>query len=202
METLKGLVANLAFILLLATFLEMLLPNTSMRGFVRLVMGFFVIAAVLQPVTGLLKIPLDDILHAWTGGGDQTSAQAPDVLPEGQSGNPGKDAVREQYRKILRLQIQKVAESVPLVERAEAMVEFGSEGEGYLDYPPILKVKVDIYKPASGIELVEGVETVVIGGEESAEPRTKPVTLLEKTVGDRVCEALQVSRDSIVVYEH
>lgn len=66
MQTLQTLVRNLAIILLLATFLEMLLPNKSMRGFVQMVMGLFVISAVLSPITAFLNTPLAMEIPAWT----------------------------------------------------------------------------------------------------------------------------------------
>jgi stage III sporulation protein AF len=203
METLKGLIANLAFILLLATFLEMLLPNNSMKGFVRLVMGFFVIAAVLQPIAGLLKIPDDTIFRAWTQG----VRQAP-LLPEGQSENPGKDAVREQYRKILQRQVQSVAESLSSVAGATVWVELGSEGNGYLDYPPIQKIRIDIYKSAVDVDSIDfsmeentGGSGGVGGTEGSEGPRERSLTSLEMKVRNHVCEALQVSKDIVEVRE-
>jgi len=53
-------------ILLLSTFLEMLLPNQSMRGFVQMVMGLFVISAVLSPITTFLHTPLEMGIPAWS----------------------------------------------------------------------------------------------------------------------------------------
>lgn len=197
MDTLKSLVSNLAFILLLAVFLEMLLPNNTMRGFVRLIMGFFVIAAVLQPVTALLKMPTDDLFRPWT----QSTAQSSAVLPEGQSSNPGKDATREQYRKILQTQIRMVVESVAQVAKIDVEVELGNDGDGYMDYPPILKISVDLYKTVSAIDLIDPVATVTVGEEAPAQPQTKPATVLEQQVGDKLAQALQVSRDIIEVRE-
>ncbi|MCL1852541.1 MAG: stage III sporulation protein AF [Peptococcaceae bacterium] len=205
METLKLVIGNLAFILLLAAFLEMLLPNSSMRGFVRLIMGFFVIAAVLQPITSLLRMPVDEVFRPWT----QIISQAPAVVPDGQSANPGKDVVREQYRRILQSQVRSVAESAASVVKAEVRVELGRDGDGYLDYPPIVRIDVDLYKSAATVVEVDPVVRVeVIGGEgdggdggESSKPVSESLTDLERMVRDKVAEALQVPRDVVVVKE-
>ncbi|MCL1789795.1 MAG: stage III sporulation protein AF [Peptococcaceae bacterium] len=225
MDALKSLIGNLAFILLLAAFLEMLLPNSSMRGFVRLIMGLFVIAAVLQPITMVLRMPVDEVFRPWI----QNVSQSPMVVPDGQSANPGKDAVREQYRRILVSQVRSVAESTAPVVRAEVQVELGREGEGYMDYPPIVRIGVDLYKSASSIDLVEPIMRVETGGAGEAggagetegageaggaegiggaetgagasEPGGRSMTSLELLVRDKVSEVLQVSRDVVVVKE-
>lgn len=54
METIRLLVQNIMVIVILAVFLEMLLPAGEMRGYIRLVMGMLVIMAVLQAAAGLL----------------------------------------------------------------------------------------------------------------------------------------------------
>lgn len=80
MESLQTLVRNLAIILLLASFLEMLLPNKSMKGFVKLVMGLFVISAILTPLTTLLGMTVESAIPAWT----ESSAQELAVLAPGE----------------------------------------------------------------------------------------------------------------------
>ena len=65
MDGLKTLIRNLAFILLLATFLELLLPGEKMRGFVRTIMGLFVIAAILAPLTNFLDLSYQNEVPAW-----------------------------------------------------------------------------------------------------------------------------------------
>ena len=62
-ELISDIVKNVAIIILLTTFLEMLLPNNSMQGFIKVVMGLFVMLAILNPVVGLLKADYE--LTAW-----------------------------------------------------------------------------------------------------------------------------------------
>ncbi len=54
MNSLRLLVENLVLIIVLAVFLEMLLPAGTMGRYVHLVVGLMIIVAVLQAVTGVL----------------------------------------------------------------------------------------------------------------------------------------------------
>ena len=54
MNGLRLLVENLVLIIVLAVFLEMLLPAGTLRRYVHLVVGLMIIVAVLQSVTGVL----------------------------------------------------------------------------------------------------------------------------------------------------
>lgn len=54
MAGLRLLVENLVLIIVLAVFLEMLLPAGNLRRYVHLVAGLMIIVAVLQAVTGVL----------------------------------------------------------------------------------------------------------------------------------------------------
>ncbi|MFZ3130513.1 MAG: stage III sporulation protein AF, partial [Desulfosporosinus sp.] len=91
MQTLQTLVRNLVVILLLATFLEMLLPNKSMRSFVQMVMGLFVISAVLAPITTVLHTPLEMEIPAWTA---TTPQDLPTIVTEGQGLTLARSAVQ------------------------------------------------------------------------------------------------------------
>ncbi len=55
METIRLLVQNLIVIIMLAVFLEMFLPQSDLRRYIRLVMGLLIIVAVLQAVSSLAK---------------------------------------------------------------------------------------------------------------------------------------------------
>ncbi|MBE3588588.1 MAG: stage III sporulation protein AF [Thermoanaerobacteraceae bacterium] len=55
METVRNLVQNLIVIVVLAVFLEMLLPAGEMRRYIKMVMGLLVIVAVLQAIGGVVR---------------------------------------------------------------------------------------------------------------------------------------------------
>lgn len=69
MDLITGWVKNLIFVILFTTFLELFLPESNMRRYVRIIMGFFIITVLISPVavlfnndfTGLYNIlPIED----------------------------------------------------------------------------------------------------------------------------------------------
>jgi len=63
LQALSDIVKNVAIIILLTTFLDMLLPNNNMQRFIKVVMGLFVMLAILNPIISLLDKDLE--LSAW-----------------------------------------------------------------------------------------------------------------------------------------
>lgn len=192
MQTLQTLVRNLVVILLLATFLEMLLPNKSMRGFVQMVMGLFVISAVLTPITMFLHTPLEMEISAWTATNHQ---DLPAMATEGQGLKMARDAVQEQYRQILVNQIKALALGSEGVEGAEVAVEF-EEGEGGLtDQPKIVLIKVTL-TTAKGE--TPPVQPIKIG---QSPPTTKNQSPRADRTRERIAELMSISKDKIIVQE-
>ncbi|AFM42245.1 Stage III sporulation protein AF (Spore_III_AF) [Desulfosporosinus acidiphilus SJ4] len=191
MQTLQNLVRNLAFILLVATFLEMLLPNKSMRSFVQMVMGLFVISAVLAPITSFLHVPLTMEVPAW-------STVVPQDLPtiaEGQGINVGRDAVQGQYRQILENQVQALALGTKGVKSAVVDIDFVDGGGGITDQPKISNIKVTLTPDNAEIQSVQPIK---IGSESVAESQS---TRCEE-VRDKISTLMSLSKELIHVQEH
>jgi stage III sporulation protein AF len=55
LDALGGLVSNIAIIVILAVFVEMLFPNETMAKYLRLIMGLFIIVTLLTPVMNFLE---------------------------------------------------------------------------------------------------------------------------------------------------
>ena len=192
MQTLYILVRNLAVILLLATFLEMLLPSKSMRGFVQMVMGLFVISAVLAPITTFLHSPLEMEIPAWTA---TTPRDLPAIATEGQGLKLARDAVQEQYRQILVHQIKALALGSDGVEGAEVDIEFEEGAGGLTDQPKIVLVKV-ILTSAKGV--IPPVQPITIG---QSPPTTKNQSLRTDSARERIAEVMSISKEKIIVQE-
>lgn len=62
LQDLSALVANVIFIIFLTTVVDLLLPGSQMKNFVRLVMGLFVIMTLLEPIGRILQ---SDALLGW-----------------------------------------------------------------------------------------------------------------------------------------
>jgi len=191
-QALHTLVRNLAVILLLATFLEMLLPNKSMRGFVQMVMGLFVISAVLAPITTFLHTPLTMEIPAWAA---TTPQELPAIASEGQGLNLARDAVQEQYRQILVHQIKAIALGSDGVEGADVDVEFEEGSGGLTDQPKIVLVKVTL--TSAKVE-IPPVQPITIG---QSPPTTENTSPRAESVRERIAEIMSISKDKIIVQE-
>lgn len=154
-----GWVKNIVLVVLFASFLELLLPASSMQRFVRVIMGLMVMIAILNPVL--------DIVH---------NKMAPENLPAvSQNGKVSgrvkenmaavteeRDRLaRELYKKDLANQIKAVVVAVDGVADARVGIELkdGTEGkQGGLD-----KVSIAVLPgtPSAGT-----VEKVVIGAQQ------------------------------------
>ena len=192
MQTLHTLVRNLVVILLLATFLEMLLPNKSMRGFVQMVMGLFVISAVLAPITTFLHTPLEMEIPAWTATDPQ---DLPAIATEGQGVKMARDAVQEQYRQILVNQIKALALSSDGVKGAEVDIEFEEGVGGLTDQPKISLVKVTLISAIGEIPLLQ---PITIG---QSPPATKSQSPKADSVREKIAAIMSISKEKIIVQE-
>lgn len=193
LEGLKELIRNLAFILLLATFLEMLLPSKSMQGFVKLVMGLFVIAAIMNPLSDFLKIDFRTEVPAWI---EVSSNDLPVLAAEGETQDTGKTAVREQYKKILISQIRVLVSAIDGVKDTEIDVELDQLKGGFSDYPQILKVNI-LFSQQSGI--VSPVKPVIIGEDKNEEKGSESAKA--KEIKKQIASLMQIPETIIVVKE-
>ena len=84
METIRQLVRNLALLVILAAFLEMLLPLQGTRRFVQVIIGLFIMLTVLGPIVMLFRQqpPLHFDLPANSGNSGEDLNK---ILEQGQS---------------------------------------------------------------------------------------------------------------------
>jgi stage III sporulation protein AF len=192
MQTLQTLVRNLAVILLLATILEMLLPNKSMRGYVQLVIGMFVITAILNPLTSLLHMPLKMDIPAWSSFSNQ---DLPVFATDNSGKKIGRDAVREQYCHILVNQIEALALGVSGVKQVKAEVEF-LESSGELTIQPhISQVIIRLLEEES---TVQPIEPIMIGQSASV---VKELSSKAREVQERVATFMELKKEQIIMEE-
>ena len=193
MQTLHTLVRNLAIILLLATFLEMLLPNKSMRGFVQMLMGLFVISAVLTPIASFLHTPLEMEIPAWAV---TTPQDLPAIAVEGQGVKLGREAVQGQYRQILMHQIQALALGTNGVTAATVDIKFEEGTGGVTDQPKIAEVMVTL---TSAKGEITPVQPITIG---QSPTTTKTPSPKAEEVRERISALMNLSKEIIFVQEN
>ena len=193
MQTLQTLVRNLAMILLLATFLEMLLPNKSMRGFVQMVMGLFVISAVLAPITTFLHTPLSMEIPAWTVTAPQ---DLPAIASEGQGAKVGRDAVQEQYRQILVHEIEALALGTNGVKAASVGIKFEEGAGGVIDQPKITEVNVTLTSVKGEIQPIQPITI----GQSPLGPQAQSARAEE--VREKIATFMNLPKEKILIQEN
>jgi len=110
-NTLRLLAQNLIIIMILAVFLEIMLPGTEMRKYVKMVLGLMVIIAIIQAgngfSAGLLFSEINDF--AWRGAQEKPGVQ--DIMRQGQAiDRENHSRALEKYRDALAKQVSALAE--------------------------------------------------------------------------------------------
>lgn|GEM_PF-1009967 len=121
------IVRQVALIALLAAFLEMLLPEKKITRYVRLVLGLFVVVAILTPLAEGLRFGPELELAAWDLRLDPAAA-AP-VQQGREMARANDEAALEIYRNRLAGQIKALVTLVPGVKQAEVLVDVSGERE-------------------------------------------------------------------------
>ena len=65
MQTISELVRNVTIIVIIAGFLEMMLPSSELKRFIKMVMGLFVLVSILNPIVSLLRQETAYEVFAW-----------------------------------------------------------------------------------------------------------------------------------------
>src|SRR5690554_1390558 len=81
MAVLTGMVKNVLVIIILASFLEVLLPEGRVKPFVRFAIGLFIIIAVLNPVLNVLFEQREFEINLWDY--KVSSEQEQEILEKG-----------------------------------------------------------------------------------------------------------------------
>ncbi|MHB1419265.1 MAG: stage III sporulation protein AF [Bacillota bacterium] len=143
LDAVREMVRNIAVIILLTSFLEMLISNNEMTKYVRLVMGLFIIIAVLTPVMSLLDKQRSSEVMAWEFQPESQSGQLASILENGKElSQLNIDEALEQYRARVEGQIRALALLVKGVNDALVSVELSTDATGYPQAITLVRVVV------------------------------------------------------------
>jgi len=194
-DALHDLIRNLVIILLLAGFLEMLLPSKSLKGFVKLTMGLFVISAILTPLTSFLGMTMESGVPAWIESIDDGYP----VLASGEEGESmGNNAVLEQYKVIIANQVKALTVGMDKVAGLDVEVDL-AQGTGSITNPPqIEKIKIRLYGNSLGIKPIE---EIVINGDSTGEEKESTLSKTALEIRNKVGAFLQLPQEKIIITE-
>ena len=206
METLRLLVQNLIIIVVLAVFLEMLLPIGDMKKYVRMVMGLMVIVAVLQALNGFSGGGLFKEIEEYAFRSPPEEIKKMNILEQGRGieGENRKKAL-EQYRKGIERQVSSLAAVDGKIKATAVNVKL-QDDPSKKDFGKIIEVNLLIGKgegqTEGGVKPVEPV-TVKVGQEKTgfSEGDITPPEYSEaaRRAADKVANFYNLSPDNISI---
>ncbi|PKM81293.1 MAG: hypothetical protein CVU89_09775 [Firmicutes bacterium HGW-Firmicutes-14] len=104
MDTVRVIVKSILIIIMMTAFLEIVLPRSDMKRYINLIIGLFVIIAVLNPFLSLVSKPLDfDVLGLE---GAQGSSDTESLIKKGKDiAQKGREQAVSSYKEKLSGQI-------------------------------------------------------------------------------------------------
>lgn len=171
MDILRSLVQSLVVIIILAMFLEMLLPMGEMRKYVKMVMGLMIIVAVVQAVGELTRWDYSNDIPSLIQKEEQS--QLTSIMESGKKiSNEQQHKAIEQYRQGLANQIRALANMNKDVHIADVDVRIQSQS-GEPDYGQVKEIILAVdtrreHEGAGGVVAQVDVEPVVVKVGETA----------------------------------
>ncbi|QDR80809.1 stage III sporulation protein AF [Sporomusa termitida] len=137
-------VKSIIYVVLFASFLELLLPNSSMQRFIRVIMGLFILLAILNPIISVLEDRLSaDQIPALAQAGSTLSDT--EILSAGtQAAGKRNQLVREIYARDLSKQIRAMVMAIDGVANAKVTVAIAETQPGSKEMGKINNVVVYI----------------------------------------------------------
>jgi stage III sporulation protein AF len=179
-ETIYHLVRNIVFVILIAVFIEMLLPLKETRKSVEVVVGLFVLITLLNPIVSFIQQePLIELEMA------EGNKELQQILDQGKELQQLQTVQTESYYgKHLEEQIAAFACIVPEVEKADARVQFAAGSSQ--DEVGVIE-RIEIFIKETSLPTVDPVEEVKIGSEcggeaEQGERKQDVLEQVQKTV--------------------
>ncbi|ATW24027.1 stage III sporulation protein AF [Candidatus Formimonas warabiya] len=188
LNTIRDLVRDVTIIVIIAGFLEMLLPSGEIKKFVKAVMGLFILVSILNPLLSLFDKNVACEVLAWQNPAPNTELTS--ILHQGEEiSRHMNDKAVDLYTKNLAKQIEMIVKLVKGVTWVQAMVEM--EKTGNPDYGKISKVVLEVGTGSkNGAETdLEKVEPIDINI--SGEKRTAPESPDHEQMKVQIKEALK-----------
>ncbi len=157
MELLRGLVQTVVIIVVMAVFMEMILPGGDMRRYVKMVMGLLIIVAVLQAAAGIIDKGLaQDIPQVAVPEAGPGVVPLEDILAAGNElSEINREQARQKYAEGLAKQVMSLARLNSSLQVADARVVLDEQSN------KISSITIVVHAAAAGRQDDEGSGTAV-----------------------------------------
>ncbi|MEL7564234.1 MAG: stage III sporulation protein AF [Dehalobacterium sp.] len=166
LDAISNLVRNVTIIVIIAGFLEMLLPSGEIKRFVKAVLGLFILVSMLNPLLGLFDKNVVSEVLAWQD--PMESSELSTILGQGEKiSQEMNEKALEMYRKNLAKQIETVVKLIKGVAWVEADVQMAINNSN-LNYEAIDKVVLVVGMIGNegekeGIDKIEPIKVEISG---------------------------------------
>ena len=207
MDILRQLIQTIVVIVVLAVFLEMLLPRGDMRRYVKMVMGLLIIVAVLQTVTDAVNSDLlqeiPDITHSADG---YEPVSLDQIMAAGRSiTESNREAAAQKYSAGVARQVLSLAGLNPDVNAIDARVLVETDTSAINSITIIFTPHNGGAPAPGGMEAESGVQPVIIdtvGPDEMDENNVHPTENEIKSasrVASLVADFYSLRRDQVLI---
>ncbi|MCR4442225.1 MAG: stage III sporulation protein AF [Peptococcaceae bacterium] len=172
LEVLKELVRNIVLIVLLAAFLDLILPSSKMSSYIKMVMGLFVLVSILNPLLAIFLHRQEFEVMAWQE--ESAFFDSASYLEKSERlAEVNRGIFRQEYGRRMEMQMEALVKLVRGVEEAWVKVELEGDGQAG-DVKRIRSVLVTVgiqgeRKQGAGVSGVEPVKVGVGNGESNTE---------------------------------
>lgn len=182
------------FVVLFASFLELLLPSSSMQRFVRVIMGLFIMLAILNPIIGVVQQYLASTAQMpalSTNAGNSLS-----IINEAKGVVNERDKISlEMYRKELSQQMRILIMAIDGVADTNVVVDIKTMNQKVTGiHSVVVYVKPGISANNAKVATIEKISI----GEEKGKTEELYVDL-KKRIIDVITELYQIPKDKIEI---
>lgn len=186
----SGWVKNIILIVLFASFLELLLPNSSLQRFIRVIMGLLIMLAILNPAIDLVQgnWAVGDIPTLGTGGQKQA-----DIVRSANMAVEERDRLaKEIYKRDMGKQIRALVMAIDGVSEVRVAIELQERSE--TGAAGAIKI-ISLYVKPGNISKPGAVDKVSIGAAEHPELELKDT--VRTKIRSTLSELYQLRGDQI-----
>lgn len=197
MQAINDLVRSVAVIVLIAAFLEMLLPASEMKRFTKMVMGLLILVSILNPLLNFFNRDLTEQVFAWQDSGGGTELDS--ILKKGEIlSRDIDDRAADLYTQSMERQVETIVRLVKGVAWAKADVELDrSEERGRYCTIKRVVVVAGVGEKNTALDRVEPVEIQIIGQEQTVDQAGDPG--LKQQVTESLSSFFNLQEDQIHV---
>ncbi|MGB7999247.1 MAG: stage III sporulation protein AF [Anaerobacillus sp.] len=157
MDMITGWITNIIVLILLATVLELLLPNSSMQRYVKMVIGLMLMAVILSPVLSIFTKDFDSMLRSATLDSSTENKKMENAIESKKSEIQASNAayIEEQMAVQMKSQVEKeLREQFNLEISSVALDLTEVDGEKNIDHIIVTVNEAGSEKSVSDIEAV------------------------------------------------